>query len=198
VPDTDGHRHTLRFATWPFIPSARFAAFAALLHAGPHTGSRAPIYTSEHHSQQARNPCASPEKSERFSHPVVHSINAKGIGLWYSTKTGQGVGGIGIPKVMLNLNSRQYSHPEQNDFRGRFGMTQLTFGIPISSEAEGDMILSAVATPLFQALVAASKWKAFQTDYRMLRHFRDDWPEWVLEESKKEGRDGAEPSSGSR
>ena len=66
-------------------------------------------------------------------------------------------------------------------YQARCGLT-LDFGVPITSKEEGEMIQKAVATKLFQDLIAASKWGIFQTDYRMFRHFRDDWPEWVLAE----------------
>ena len=96
-----------------------------------------------------------------------------------------GCGGIGIPKVILNFNGKQYSHPLQNDWEGKLGMSQLSYGIPITSKEDGELVLRAVATPLFQKLIAASNWGAFQTDYRMFRSFRDDWPQWVIAENAK-------------
>ncbi len=180
VVDEAGVRQQLDFASWPFIPGSQLRQFASLLHEGPHTGVRTPIYTTAHHTQKREH--MSPTQSKRFSQPVVHTINASGIGLWYSDNTTTEVGGNGIPKVVLCFNGKQYTHPEQNDHRGELGMSQQAFGIPIASNKEGEMIQRAVGTKLFRDLIAASKWGAFQTDYRMFRHFRDDWPEWVLAE----------------
>jgi len=42
-------------------------------------------------------------------------------------------------------------------------MSQLTFGLPIKSHSEGD------------ALVKATKWGVFQTDWRMFKYFKPDF-----------------------
>jgi hypothetical protein len=182
VVDETGVRQRLDLAPWPFIPGQMLPIFASLLHEGPRTGARAPIYTTAHHPQKPRK--VQKEKTERFRNPVVHSVTAQGVGYWHSADNT--TGGFGKPKLVLSLNGRQYTHPEQNDFRGELGMTILAFGIPITSEEEGEMIQRAVATTLFQDLITASKWGIFQTDYRMFRHFRDDWPEWILQNSVPE------------
>ena len=181
VVDESGGQHKLNLAQWPFIPGGMFAEFDKLVNAGSHTGKRSAIYGASQHPQNTRQ--LSAKKSGEYRHPVVHSINRDGVGYWYSTN-GK-VGGFGVPKVVLNMNGKQYSYPAQNDHAGKLGMTILSFGIPIKSKADGEKVLRAVATPLFQDLIAASKWGAFQTDYRMFSHFRDDWPEWVLANTGK-------------
>lgn len=178
VVDEAGEGQQLDLAPWPFIPGSQLPHFASLLHEGPHTGARAPIYTTAHHPQKVAKVQAG--RTAKYKYPVVHSVTAKGVGHWWSADNK--TGGFGKPKLVLSLNGKQYTHPEQNDFRGELGTTILAFGIPITSKEEGEMIQRAVATKLFQNLIAASKWGIFQTDYRMFRHFRDDWPEWVLAE----------------
>ena len=54
-------------------------------------------------------------------------------------------------------------------------MSQISFGIPINSKKEGDLILKAIDTPNFKKIISATKWAAFQTDYRMFNYFRKDW-----------------------
>jgi hypothetical protein len=50
-------------------------------------------------------------------------------------------------------------------------MSQLSFGIPISSKKEGEKWIIFINSDRFKAVLKATKWNAFQTDYRMFHHF---------------------------
>jgi len=64
-------------------------------------------------------------------------------------------------------------------------MSQITFGIPVSSKKEGDLFVKAINTPEFKEIIKATKWGAFQTDYRMFKYFKKDfWKEFVNEDGK--------------
>ena len=76
------------------------------------------------------------------------------------------------PKVLLNFNERQYPH---NDYKGTYGMSQLTFGIPIKSKDHGEKIIKAIESEKFQEIFEATKWSSFQTDYRMFSYFSPDF-----------------------
>ena len=65
-------------------------------------------------------------------------------------------------------------------------MSQISFGLPIRSKKEGDEILKSIDTGVFKTMIAATKWGAFQTDYRMFRYFRPDWYNIVLDMEKKQ------------
>ena len=75
---------------------------------------------------------------------------------------------MGVPKVLLNFNEKQYPY---NDYKGEYGMSQLTFGIPIQSKKEGDKWIHALTSPRFENILEATKWGSFQTDYRMFYYF---------------------------
>jgi len=40
-------------------------------------------------------------------------------------------------------------------------------------------------TPAFKEIIAATKWGAFQTDYRMFKYFKKDWYKILLENDNK-------------
>jgi len=123
------------------------------------------------------------KKTGEYKYPVVHTITKDGLGIRYSNKN---KGHFGVPKVLLNFNETQYSHYEQNDFEGKYGMSQITFGIHISSKKEGNLILKAINTLEFKEIIKATKWGAFQTDYRMFKYFKKDfWKEFVDDQSIK-------------
>ena len=182
IDEYDQH-YRLDLADWPFIPGSCLEEFGDLIHKGSHTGKRAPLYDSYHHPQKTRR--VKPRRTRMYKHPVVHGIGEKGVTYWYSTDGTKDGGFRGRSKVILNLNGQQYAYPEQNDHKGELGMTILSFGIPTSDKQDGETVLKAVDTPLFKDLIKASKWGAFQTDYRIFRHFRDDWPEWILRHKRK-------------
>ena len=50
-------------------------------------------------------------------------------------------------------------------------MSQLTFGLPIQSEEEGERIINIINSLNFKEIIKATKWTAFQTDYRMFNYF---------------------------
>ena len=108
-------------------------------------------------------------KTAKYHYPIVHTITQKGLGVRFAdTKSNDQF----IPKILLNFNERQYPY---NDYLGKYGMSQLTFGIPIDSKSQGDKIITAINSPAFSEIIAATKWSAFQTDYRMFKYFSPDF-----------------------
>ena len=107
----------------------------------------------------------SQKKSKKFRHSIVHNITKRGLGLKYAKERKKH---FGVSKVLFNFNEKQYPF---NDFDGKYGMSQLTFGIPIKSKKQGEDIIRAVNSPKFQEILEATKWSSFQTDYRMFYYF---------------------------
>jgi hypothetical protein len=62
-----------------------------------------------------------------------------------------------------------------NDYDGKYGMSLLTFGIPITSKKQGDDIVKAINSNEFKEIIKATKWTAFQTDWRMFKYFKPDF-----------------------
>lgn len=110
------------------------------------------------------------KQTEKYKYPIVHSINQNGLVFWYTDDKTKGH--FGVPKVLLNFNEQQYP---VNDFDGKYGMSQITFGIPIASKKQGDDIVKAINTDAFKQIIKATKWGAFQTDWRMFKYFKPDF-----------------------
>ena len=110
------------------------------------------------------------KKEGAFKYPVVHSITSDGLGFWYTNDKTKGH--FGVPKVLLNFGRHQYPY---NDYRGEYGMSQNTFGIPIKSKKQGDDIVKAINSSAFKDIIKATKWGAYQTDYRMFKYFKPDF-----------------------
>jgi hypothetical protein len=54
-------------------------------------------------------------------------------------------------------------------------MSQLTFGIPISSKKQGDAIVAYLNSDAGKRMIAATKWNTYYTDYSMFNYFRKDF-----------------------
>jgi hypothetical protein len=167
VIDERGVLASLDLREFPFLPNYNFSAIRSILAPSPAEGIPVIFSSSiyEHRKKHVRR-----EKTEDFIHPVVHSMTQSGIGFLYTNDTTKGH--FGQPKVLLNVGRHQYPY---NDHEGQYGMSQIVFGLPISSKEEGDLMVSAMNTDAFKEIIKATKWGMFQTDYRMFKYFRPDF-----------------------
>lgn len=113
--------------------------------------------------------------------PIIHEMNIKGHGFKWTDKPDyddtSSQKHFGTKKVILSFN--EYPYPF-NDYKGEYGMSQIAYGIPIGTKEEGDRIVEAIESKEFREIIKATKWGAFQTDYRMFRYIRPDfWKQFV-------------------
>jgi hypothetical protein len=160
IIDEKGHSQSLNLHYWPFLPNSAYSKIKPLLVSKE---NGIPVIFSAG-DYDARKLSKTRSKNHRI--PVVHNITRKGLGIRFAKEKLETQ--LGVPKVLLNFNERQYPY---NDYRGEYGMSQLTFGIPIKSKKEGDEWISAIESPAFEEIIRATKWGAFQTDYRMFKYF---------------------------
>jgi hypothetical protein len=146
--------------TWPFLPNFAYDKIRKIL-VKPEDGIPIIFDSSLYYAQKL-----SETKTAKFKYPVIHGITQEGLGIRYADTRDDAH--FGVPKVVLNFNERQYPY---NDFSGTYGMSQLSFGIPIRSKTQGDKWIQAITSPFFEDVLRATKWGAFQTDYRMFRYF---------------------------
>lgn len=145
--------------TWPFLPNYEYKTIRSFL---TKTNGIAVIFDSSFYD--ARKLKA--RETTKYKYPVIHTITKTGLGIKYADRVNPDQ--IGIKKVILNFNEKQYPY---NDFQGKYGMSQLSFGIPISSKKEGERWIDFINSDRFKMVLKATKWNAFQTDYRMFRYF---------------------------
>jgi hypothetical protein len=177
VIDELGNKHLLKLSKMPFLPNYAYKEINKIL-----TTENEGIDVIQDYSYANTNKNVSYYKIKKFKYPVVHTINLKGLGFLYSDTNKKGH--FGISKVILNVNENQYSYPEQNDYEGKYGMSQNSFGIPIKSKSEGEQILEAIQTPMFKKIIAATKWR-YQTEWIMFKYFKKDWYKIILLEDAK-------------
>jgi hypothetical protein len=177
IIDEKEKTHNILAQKWPFLPNYCYNEIKSIL-AKPGEKTLDIIFSSSLYD--ARKLCK--KKTAKCRYPVVHTMTKRGLGLRYTMKNSLFQKGdtkedtknintqFGTPKVLLNFNEKLYPY---NDYKGEYGMSQLTFGIPITSKEHGNKIIKALETPAFQEIIKATKWSAFQTDYRMFSYFRE-------------------------
>jgi len=166
--------HNFDLSKWSFLPNYAYDSIKSIMtdkKNGIDVNYSSTIY-------ETRKPYVKQTKSvEKYKYPIVHSINQTGLVFWYTddkTKRDDKTqkAHFGVPKVLLNFNEQQYP---VNDYEGKYGMSQITFGIPITSKKQGDDIVKAINTDEFKEIIKATKWSAFNTDWRMFKYFKPDF-----------------------
>ena len=159
IIDQNNRTHKIQIKEWPFLPNYNYTNIKRILA----TIDNLPIlyHSNIYNSKDLK------EKDRLYKYPVVHTITRTGLGIRYSDKPN-----LRIPKVLLNFNELQYPY---NDWKGEYGMSQLTFGIPIQTRAEGNILIDAINTPEFKEIIKSTKWTSFTTNYKMFRYFKHDF-----------------------
>lgn len=155
---------------WPFLPNYDYDIISNIITTNDK--SLPLIYNTFYHGSINMDKTKKNNNTE-YKYPVVNSITKDGLGFIYAKDNTKGH--FGVSKVILSSNEKQYSYPEQNDYNGNYGMSEKSFGFPITSKQEGDAILQAIDTDIFRDIIKATKWGAFHTDYRMFKYFKPDW-----------------------
>ena len=164
VVDHEGVIHNLDLANFDWLPNYAIDEIAQLLGKGTSV-----LYNTFYHTQKKHSD--TPTKDCKY--PVVHTINKSGLGIKYFDRLQENdITHYGVAKVLLNQNELQYPY---NDYKGEYGMSQLTFGIAISSEEEGEEIIKFLNSNKGKRLIASTKWNTYYTDYGMFKSFKKNW-----------------------
>ena len=158
---------------WDFLPNYEFDNIKKIITTEK-KGIKV-IYDGFYHTQHKKKGLLSPTYSENeYKYCVANNINIEIECLYTNDNT---KGHFGIPKVIISVGRYPYPH---NDYKGVYGMTQGGFGIPIKSKKEGDDIVKAINSDEFKEIIKATKWGAFQIDYRMFKYFKPDFYKYFL------------------
>ena len=179
IIDQNLKKHTINLSKWPFIPNYLFGVFSKILLFSENekkTKGLEVLFDSKNHTQHLntkkdnRGANVSPKKTKKYTVPVVHSMTKKGLGFVY-TKTHLSENNK-KGKVILNFNEKLYPY---NDYKGEYGMSQISFGLKIKNKSHGDKLIRGLNSQCFSEVVKATKWGAFQTDYRMFPYIKRDF-----------------------
>ena len=168
----DGKTYSINLNEWEFLPSGEIDIIKQIL------GKNKVLYSRTIYGTDKKN--INKTKTEKYSLPVVHNMTKKdGLGFVYSSEN---KGHFDIPKVILSFGEFQYPY---NDWEGKFGMSQICFGLPIKNKSEGKKIVDAINTEKFKKVLKYTKWSTFQTDWRMFNLFKPDFWKYFQEDNEE-------------
>jgi len=167
IIDEENKKHKINLRDWNFLPNYDIDNIKRVL-TDQDNGIKI-IYSRGNYGND--KPHISKEKNGTFIYPVkhTHTINDGDIYFWSNTNKN---GHFGEKKVILGKGLYPYPY---NDYNGDYGMSNYSFGIPITSKKEGDDIVEAINSEGFKRLISATKWSSGFTDHNMFKYFRPDF-----------------------
>ena len=112
---------------------------------------------------------------DKFKYQIVYLTPKKGVRYMYSKYNDRGH--FGISKVIIGESGLECAI---NDYNGKYGMTQDSFGIIIESCKVGEQILEAIMSNKFKDILKSCSWSNFRIDYRLFTYFKKDfWKEFI-------------------
>jgi hypothetical protein len=157
----DKQTYHINLTNWDFLPSGKITVIEGIL------GHQEIIYSRTAYGTDKK--WISNTKSCEYKYPAIHTMTNKGnTNVWSNENKGH----IGVKKVILNFNEYQYPY---NDWEGKYGMSQICYGIKIKDKIEGEHICKAINSQKFKEVIKYTKWSTFQTDWRMFKYFRRDF-----------------------
>ncbi len=167
----DKKNYEVNLKKWNFLPSGSIDDIEKIL------GENEVIYSRTIYGTDKKNILTKMTKENKF--PIIHNMTQKGLGYVYSNED---KGHIGVSKVILSFGRHQYPY---NDWEGKYGMSQICYGLEINSKEEGDKIVEAINTDKFKEILKYTKWSTFQTDWRMFKYLKKDFYKYFIENNEK-------------
>ena len=167
IIDEENKKHKINLRDWNFLPNYDIDNIKRVL-TDQDNGIKI-IYSRGNYGND--KPHISKEKNGTFIYPVKHTHTIKDGDIYFWSNTNKN-GHFGEKKVILGKGLYPYPY---NDYNGDYGMSNYSFGIPITSKKEGDDIVEAINSEGFKRLISATKWSSGFTDHNMFKYFRPDF-----------------------
>lgn len=161
IRDTHGKISSHDLRTLPFLPNAHLKKYWKKVLTHDKDGAVSVLNSSFYHSTRADR--VSQTKEGSFRHKVIHAIHTDGKPVYLYANQKDKKGGFSVPKLIFN-GYGGWNQPIL-DLEGKYGMSEVVFGIPVSSPEEGREMLKFFCRP------------------HVLQHFKND-TEWATSRPK--------------
>jgi hypothetical protein len=175
IDGQDKKQYIIDLNNWNFLPSGCIDVIEKILGSNEVIYSRT-IYGTDKKNILMINKGENKDNYKKnciengYIYPIIHNMTKEyGNGIVYSNIN---KGQIGIKKVVLSFGEYQYPY---NDYEGKYGMSQICYGIKINNKEDGENICKAINSDKFKEILKYTKWSTFQTDWRMFKYFKPDF-----------------------
>ena len=191
VNDEENKEHKLNLREWNFLPNYNIDNIKRILT--DESNGINVIYSRGSYGNDKPN--IRKIKSNTYKYPVKHTHTVKDGDIFYWSNTNQ-KGHFGEKKVILGKGLYPYPY---NDYKGEYGMSNYSFGIPITSKKEGDDIVNAINTDEFGEIIKSTKWSSGFTDHNMFTYFKPDfYKQFIKPGTKSPSTPSQSPSTPSK
>ena len=172
ILDENNLKNRINMNEWNFLPNSNINFIKKLLH---NNNNKLEILNNFNYSRLNKK-IVSKNRNNEFRYPLIYLTPKKGIRYMYSNVNDRGH--FNISKIIIGETGIENAI---NDYDGKYGMTQDSFGILIDNKNEGDEILKYIKTPLFINMIKTSfSWSNFRIDWRLFTYFKKDfWKEFI-------------------
>ena len=116
-------------------------------------------------------------KNDIYKYELIYLTPKSGIRYMYSKVNNKGH--FGIMKIIIGETGFDNAI---NDYEGKYGMTQDSFGIIISSKEEGEDMLSFIKSLKFKKIIKDScSWSNYRIDWRLFINFKKTFYKLILD-----------------
>ena len=180
VKGDDGSKEELNLLKWQFLPNSKFKLIEPLLKEEKDgcdiIFSRSAYGSDKEWVQET--------KTSTFKYPLIHSTPKNGVRYMYSSRNDKGM--FDVSKIIFGESGIYNSII---DIDGKYGMTQGTMAIPISSEKEGKQIKQVIESDEFRNILDACSWGNFRIDWRLFTYFKKDFYKYISGPFHYNGKD---------
>lgn len=121
------------------------------------------------------------KKDKEYKYELIYLTPKNGIRYMYSKINNKGH--FGVSKVIIGETGMDNAI---NDWEGKYGMTQDSFGIIINSKEEGEKILRVIKSDEFKKIIKiACSWSNFRIDWRLFINFKKDFYKYFIDNNDK-------------
>ena len=179
IIDEDGVKNIVNLTTLEWLPNSNIELITNMIST---TKNNCLDILCNFSYSRLNKDFVSSNKSKVFRYPLIYLTPSTGVRKMYSKVNNKGH--FGVSKVIIGETGVYNS---LNDFDGKYGMTQDSFGIIIKSYNEGENILRAIKSEKFIKLLKNScSWSNFRIDWRLFTYLKKDfWKEFIEEHNDK-------------
>jgi hypothetical protein len=170
VVDEKGKTFKINLKKYPYLPHGCLDIFERIF-AKTSDNKCSVFYTCSYHTQREY---MSEEKTKNHIYPCIHATSKSGPKIWWSPVKNEL---FGIKKVIFGSASPQNAFFDSD---GGYATTQHCFSIPVSSDQDGNDLVSFAKTDDFANIINMTKFAGFETDHELFTYFRKDfWKEFI-------------------
>ncbi len=172
IKDELGIEQNKNLKEWEFLPNYNIEIIKPLLK----TDDNQLIVLYNGSQYDTRKKWVNVNKTNKYKFSLIHSTPTKGVRYYYTSTRDPPVKEptkmFRVPKVIFGDGG---INEVVVDYDGKYGMTQHSIGIEITSNHEGQNIKKVLESNIFKDILNSLSFSNYQIDWRIFKYFKKDF-----------------------